>query len=273
MSSPSSPWPAPSSSAGTSSRIGGGRPASADPAPRRRDSADRPGLPLALAALALALALGCAWRLETVTSRAETVEPIFFPRSEIVRPALLGFHGLAADLLWLRTIQYFGGRVERVERFPQLYQLVDMVTDLDPNFVDAYLYGGLFLVVARQFPQAVAIYRKGIAAVPDRWELPHDLGRLYFLELKDYPHALHYWERADRLPGRPHYIPRFLARLRARLGEIETALELWRQILEHSESEAIRSLARAEILKLERDQQSRRLGRPADAPLQTAGPR
>ena len=45
---------------------------------------------------------------------------------EILRPALLGFQGLAADLWWLRTIQYFGGRVERQENFPQLYQLVDM---------------------------------------------------------------------------------------------------------------------------------------------------
>jgi len=255
MSSPSSPWPPPSSSAGTSSR-GWGRPA-----------------PLPLAALALALALLCAFCLQAGAPPVETVEPIFFPRVELVRPALLGFHGLAADLLWLRTIQYFGGRVEREERFPQLYQLVDMVTDLDPGFLDAYLYGGLFLVVARQFPQAVAIYRKGIAAVPDRWELPHDLGRLYFLELKDYPQALHWWERADRLPGRPAYLPRFLARLRAQMGELETALELWQQILERSESEAIRSLARREILRLEREQAARRPGRPAGPPLPAAGPR
>jgi pentatricopeptide repeat protein len=116
--------------------------------------------------------------------------------------------------------------------------------------LDAYQYGGLFLVIARQYPNAIAIYEKGIAANPSAWQLPHDLGRLYFLDLQDYEKAMHWWEITDRLPGRPHYIPRFLIRLQARLGNVETAMELWQQMLEHSENEAIRDIARREIRKL-----------------------
>src|SRR5512136_1980690 len=188
-------------------------------------------------------------------AREETPQPIFFPRAEILRPALLGFTGLAADLTWIRTVQYFGSRVEGKERFPQLYQLVDMTTSLDPHFLDAYQYGALFLTIARQYSNAIAVYRKGIAANPSAWQLPHDLGRLYFLELQDYQQALHWWEITDRLPGRPHYIPRFLIRLQAKVGHLETALELWQQMLERSENEAVREIARREIQKLREEMQ------------------
>jgi len=212
------------------------------------------GLALAVAAAGLAIAFLAAKGIEARGEhRIERLEPIFFPRAEILRPALIGFAGLAADVTWIRTVQYFGGRIERKERFPQLYQLVDMATSLDPQFLDAYQYGGLFLSIARQYPNAIAIYEKGIAANPNAWQLPHDLGRLYFLELRDYPQALHWWTIADRLPGRPHYIPRFLIRLQAKVGHVETALELWQQMYKQSENEAIREIARREILQLQEE--------------------
>src|SRR5512136_785237 len=191
---------------------------------------------LAIAGAALAGAVLISRAIPPQAARSDTRQAIFFPRVEIVRPALLGFTGLAADLTWIRTVQYFGSRIEGKERFPQLYQLVDMTTSLDPHFLDAYQYGALFLTIARQYSNAIAVYRKGIAANPSAWQLPHDLGRLYFLDLQDYQQALHWWEITDRLPGRPHYIPRFLIRLQAKLGHVETALELWQQMLDHSEN-------------------------------------
>jgi tetratricopeptide (TPR) repeat protein len=209
-------------------------------------------LTVALAALAAAFFLARGIDARTVP-KAEGLAPIFFPRVEILRPTLLGFDGLAADLLWLRTVQYFGGRMESRENFPQLYQLVDMTTSIDPHFLDAYVYGGLYLGIARQLPQAIAIYEKGVAANPAAWQLPHDLGRLYFLELRDYEKALYWWQTTDRLPGRPSYIPRFLIRLQAKMGHVSTALELWQQMLERSEDETIRAIARREIEKLRKE--------------------
>jgi tetratricopeptide (TPR) repeat protein len=202
--------------------------------------------------LALFLALLVLRSAEPPAAPTRPALPIYIPQIEILRPALLGFSDLAADLTWLRTVQYFGSRVERQENFPQLFQLVDTTTSLDPYFLDAYVYGGLFLVIARQYPQAIAIYRKGIAHLPDAWQLPHDLGRLYFLELRDYPQALHWWQIADRLPGRPHYLPRFIARLQARTGHLDTALEIWRAMLYASRDDVTRQFVSREIAKLER---------------------
>ena len=99
-----------------------------------------------------------------------------------------------------------------------------------------------------------------IAALPAAWELPHDLGRLYFLELHDYSAALHWWEIADRLPGRPHYLPRFIARLQAKTGHLDTALELWRGMLETARDEATREFVRQEIAKLHRQMRTPLVG-------------
>jgi tetratricopeptide (TPR) repeat protein len=172
------------------------------------------------------------------------------PRAAVLRPLLLGFHPLAADLYWLRTIQYFGAHIQTDRKVPHLHALVDLVTSLDPHFVEAYQLGGLFLDIAGQYPEAIAIYKKGIAANPSRWELPHDLGRLYYLELKDYAAALQWWQVTNRLPNHPHYMERFIDRLYARTGHAETALELWQAIYEKASHEWVRETAKREIDKI-----------------------
>jgi tetratricopeptide (TPR) repeat protein len=162
----------------------------------------------------------------------------------------LGYHALAADLFWLRAVQYFGAHIQGDQRFPYLYRLVDLATSLDPHFVDAYQLGGLFLSIGRAFPDAAAIYKKGIQHNPDRWELPYDLGRMYFLDLGDIPAALEWIERASTLPDHPPYVPRLVAQLRARAGLIEAALEMWERIRETTDNPWIREKATREIERL-----------------------
>ncbi len=182
-----------------------------------------------------------------VTAEAE---PPWLPPAAVIRPFFLGYHALAADLFWIRTVQYFGAHIQTDRRYPHLYRLVDLTTSLDPHFVDAYQLGGLFLSLGRAYPEAIAIYRKGIEHNPDRWELPYDLGRMYVLDLGEIPAALEWFERANTLPGRAHYVPRLVARLRARVGLIEAALEMWERMLETTDIDWVRDTARREIEKL-----------------------
>ena len=180
---------------------------------------------------------------------AEEESP-WLPPAGAVRPLFLGYNALAADLFWIRTIQYFGAHIQSDRRYPHLYRLVDLTTSLDPLFIDAYQLGGLFLSLARAYPQAIAIYRKGIEHNPDQWELPYDLGRMYFLDLGDIPTALEWFERANNLPGHAHYVPRLVARLRARAGLTEAAIEMWERMLETTDNEWVRGTARKEIENL-----------------------
>lgn len=204
---------------------------------------------LVAAAAAAAPSLSLALQARATAHVAAEAPPLL-PRPEVVRPLLLGFHPLMADLYWLRTIQYLGEQIQHRRPAPHLYPLVDFVTRLDPRFFDAFQLGALFLTIGQQYPQAIAVYERGIASHPDRWELPHDLGRLYFLELQDDARGLQWWLAADRLPGRPHYLPRFIARLYAKTGATETALELWQRMAETSDNEWVQQRAKAEIKKL-----------------------
>jgi len=193
---------------------------------------------------------------------ATEAETPWLPPAAAVRPLFLGYHALAADLFWIRTVQYFGGHIQTDRQFPHLYRLVDLTTSLDPHFVDAYQLGGLFLSIGRVYPEAAAIYRKGIEHNPDRWELPHDLARMYFLDLGDVPAALEWFERTNALPGRPHYVPRLVARLRARAGLVEAALEMWERLRDTTDNAWVREAAKREIRQL----QARQRGEAGAAP-------
>jgi len=178
-------------------------------------------------------------------------EWLFLPEAAQLKPMLLGFHGVAADLLWIQIVQYVGTHVETDMKFPQLSKALELTTSLDPRFLEPYRLGGLFLLYfARQPQAAVSLLERGAAANPDRWELPHDLGRYYYLEVQDYDRALQWWERAAKLPDRPDYLPRFVARLYARTGQTETVLELWSELYRTAQNDSVRSLALQEIERL-----------------------
>jgi len=179
-------------------------------------------------------------------------EWLFLPEAAQLKPMLLGFHGVAADLLWIQIVQYVGTHVETDMKFPQLSKALELTTSLDPRFLEPYRLGGLFLLYfARQPQAAVSLLERGAAANPDRWELPHDLGRYYYLEVQDYDRALQWWERAAKLPDRPDYLPRFVARLYARTGQTETVLELWSELYRTAQNDSVRSLALQEIERLQ----------------------
>jgi tetratricopeptide (TPR) repeat protein len=175
----------------------------------------------------------------------------FLPEGRHLKPILLGFHGVAADLLWIRTVQYVGTHLQTDRKFPQLAKALNLATSLDPHFLEPYRLGGVYLLyLSRQPEAAVSLLEKGAAANPGRWELPHDLGRYYYLEAHDYARSLEWWERAAKLPGSPEYLPRFVARLYAKTGHAETALELWLDLYRTAQNDSLRSLALQEIERL-----------------------
>ena len=217
---------------------------------------------LAIAALLTVSLLGSVFLAVWLDGRRAHATPgqewLFLPDSKHLKPALLGFHGVAADLLWIQIVQYVGAHMETDMKFPQLAKALELATSLDPHFIEPYRFGGLFLLYfARQPEAAVSLLEKGAAANPDRWELPHDLGRYYYLEARDYPRALRWWERAEKLPGRPEYLPRFVARLYGQTGHAETALELWAELYRTAQNDSLRALALREIEKLRTAQGSR----------------
>ena len=85
-------------------------------------------------------------RHDAVATKFDLVEERVWllPPVGALRVASLGFHAMAADVVWLLTVQYIGGHFMTDSRFPELRRLLDTVVDLDPHFVEAYTLGALF---------------------------------------------------------------------------------------------------------------------------------
>ena len=181
---------------------------------------------------------------------------LYFSSPAAVKKMALGYSSLVADFYWLRAIQYYGRREEadkRPARFKNLYTLFDIATTLDPNLMDAYSTGSMFVgepepVGAGQPRDAVKLLDKGIAAHPRNWRLRYDKGFVYYLYLQDYKTAGEVWLAASRLPDAPYWMAGLAAMSLSRGDAVEVAIALWRQQYEQATRADVRENARNHLL-------------------------
>src|SRR5262249_58229838 len=72
-------------------------------------------------------------------------EPVYLPQAAYLRPMSLGWQNVLADLLWFRTISYFGEHYRSNRTYPWLAAMCDLVTDLDPRAEHVYRFAGFIL--------------------------------------------------------------------------------------------------------------------------------
>jgi hypothetical protein len=136
------------------------------------------------------------------------------PRGEVLKRMVLGYDQLAADILWLNIVQVLGEPEARASDYEWLSHALDVVTTLNPHYVYAYDVGGVVLAeLAGRVDWSNALLEKGLAANPEAWRLPFQLGFNAFFHQQDYVCAADYMALAARLPGRPAYVPELASRL------------------------------------------------------------
>ncbi len=204
------------------------------------------------------------------TSTEETV----YLNSRAAGRTIFTLRTLAADLYWIRAIQYFGGhsRIARLREmdplappaalseeppvsFDELYPLLDITTTLDPRFNIAYRFGSIFL--SARYPEgpgrpdlAVALLEKGLKANPDRWQYWNDIGFVYYWSDHDYLKASEAFRRGGDIPGAPWWMRSLAATMRAKGGDRETSRLLWRQLYETADNEYARVAAETKLMQL-----------------------
>jgi hypothetical protein len=197
-------------------------------------------------------------RLDSVTGGFRAQEEVLYLWSgRQVRRLFPGFEALAADIYWLRTVQYFGAQhlFERGKRFDLLYPLIDITTTLDPRLEIAYRYGAIFLsepppVGAGRPQEGIAVLERGTRALPTVWRLRQDLAFFHFLYLHDAHRAAEILDEAARIPGAPFWLRTLAADLLAKGGDRETSRRMWKHMYDQAEGGVIKSnaLIRLQIL-------------------------
>ncbi len=147
------------------------------------------------------------------------------PPAEYLKPGLLGYHHLGADLLWLRLVQIVGKRSNTAHEYEWLYHALGVITDLDPQYDYAYQVGGIVLTHLANRPDlSNKLLEKGLEPNPIVWQIPFYIGFNYYFYLHDPGNAADYIARASRLPGPPPFMALLATQLYAEAGNPETGL-------------------------------------------------
>jgi tetratricopeptide (TPR) repeat protein len=147
------------------------------------------------------------------------------PKGEYLKPALLGYHHLGADILWLRLVQVVGKKRNSADEYEWIYHALDVLTTLDPQYAYAYYAGGVILGDLANRPDlSIRLLEKGVKANPEVWNIPFLLGYNYYFLLGDPAKGAECIMQASRLPDGPSYLPGLATRMAAEAGSPDTAL-------------------------------------------------
>jgi hypothetical protein len=217
--------------------------------------------------LAGALLLPAALMVRTVQSRIDTLlanpvpdqDLLYFASPTMVEKLTLGYRSLAADIYWMRTIQYYGRRDEaakRPVRYKNLAALLEITTTLDPDMVDAYRAGCSFLAEPEPLGagnprEAIALLERAIARHPDDWRYPFDMGFAYFWYLRDFKKAGEIWLQTSRIAGAPVWMESLAAMGLSRGGAMATARSIWEKQYQESDRADIKKNAMNHLLSIQ----------------------
>jgi tetratricopeptide (TPR) repeat protein len=196
---------------------------------------------------------------------------------------------LAADLYWIRAIQYYGGHTKDAKTriddalapppalaakapisFGNLYPLLDIATTLDPRFNIAYRFGAIFL--SEHYPhgpgrpdQAIALLEKGLGVMPDKWQYWQDIGFVYYWDVHDYRKAADAFQRGAAIAGAPWWLKSLAATTLAKGGDRGASRLLWQQLYQTSNNDFARTAARTKLQQLDAIEAIERLQGAVDA--------
>jgi hypothetical protein len=187
-----------------------------------------------------------------------TEEILYIDNPRVLKQAMLGYENLAADLYWLRAVQYFGGKRREVnyKNFDLLEPLLRITVTLDPGFKIAYTYGATFL--SEPFPQGAGMPLKGVALIddgirqhPEHWRFYLDKGFIYFWYLQDYKKAAEVFLEGSKIEGAPFWMKTAAGRALSQGGDRQTARGLWQILHDTAETPQQRDNAAIHLMQLD----------------------
>lgn len=226
-------------------------------------------------ALATAL-LATAVQLQTVRENlyppsAVVGESLYVTSGKTLRNLTIAVNALAADVYWIRTIQYYGSTHQRLARlasvsqpppsiawssdYDQLYPLLDLTTSADPLFSMAYQFGSVFLGEA--YPAgagrpdlAIKLLEKGLRERPGKWEYMRDIGFVYYWYKNDYRAAATWFNQAASVPGAPWWLRPLAATTLATGGDRRSSRLMWQEIQQSADNDWLRKDAGRRLAQL-----------------------
>jgi len=176
----------------------------------------------------------------------------FIPSAQTIRLIALGFDQLVADFYWLAFVGYIGDSSARaVDHSVLADRYLDLITGLDPHFVQAYWFCAFTVGSDAKRPlRANAIIQRGIKENPDNWYLPYIAGINMYLFAHDEIAASKYYAVASKFPSAPKWLGRQAAILAANLPSTIKQICIWEAIYTSETTPLIRRKAKEKLVAL-----------------------
>lgn len=223
---------------------------------------------LSLLCFAVGLAMASVGARGAARLRAEIPpedDVLFLPRASALRALSLGHHELAADLVYLRAVVYFGAEITGQKSFRWLGNYLQTIVDLDPHWRTPYRWAGVApmyngTAITREGVElANHFLRLGIAQFPSDWELPFMLACNYLFELpprdaaekaRFTAEAAQWLERSSLVGGAPSWVALLAATTLRKEGREEAALRHLEQVYYATSDERTREEVKNRLLSL-----------------------
>jgi tetratricopeptide (TPR) repeat protein len=152
-------------------------------------------------------------------------EALYLPSGKGLAFISFRFTNVFSDLLWFRTISYFGKHYRSDHDYRWLNHMCGLITTLDPQSRHIYEFCSLMLAWEAGKPdQALALLDKAIAADPEYWQYYYLRGINYAIFMHDEEQARLNFMLGAKKPDAPALLPRLAAKKLA-LSSPEMALE------------------------------------------------
>jgi tetratricopeptide (TPR) repeat protein len=211
---------------------------------------------IAIVAAIFVVGVGTA-RLARVRAAAERTDQVlaeapYAPSASSAPMLTLGYRELAADLLFVRLVGYYGSPDNEAHA---IASLAEAIAALDPQFRRNYEFGAVATTSARRgvdnaaHLRAIALLEKAAREFPTHWRYPNLAGQIYLVDLQtDDPAQRREWnqkgalllESAARKPNAPAESALVASNLRTRLGQHQRALDGLREMLLITDDRAAR---------------------------------
>lgn len=182
------------------------------------------------------------------------------PALPFLETVALGYREAAADLAWMQAVQYYGQHRQGGNDLSEFGHYLAAVNTLDPRYEHAYVLGAVVLATdGGDLEAALEVLRRGARANPASGTCAFEMGFLSYVIGDDAAAAAHYFALAAQDPRQAERAQRFQAFLARRLGRLQTAYLLWKDLYEHTDSASLRIVARESMQRLETELRQRGL--------------
>jgi hypothetical protein len=182
---------------------------------------------------------------------------VTLPSGKTIKVLSFGYHNLAADLLFIWSIQFFSN-YHVTNMYNYLEHIYNVITDINPQYLEPYIVGSWIMALeAGDVNMAMRLLQKGAKQMPDEWIFDYECGFYASKNLKDYKLAERFFKKAAAKPAAPPHVKRQRAHMVYMLDNLEYAYNLWIEIYSYSKTGLERDSAENHLfqIKFEMDKQ------------------